>query len=414
MPIQEFRARGRTRLSELFALAEKAVANWDWSTLKQGDFAVVIAAAMTGKVQCSKELLRFIDAELEATTRPVLLGALCEAYMENWEVGADKTRRLAKMIIGKSASLPARWQVLFRRYPQLLDTERGAEALGHILAVDNSPFETLRSAGLPAPHGPGMMTEVHEAFIHALSPAETKATVDRILGWIAPAGQPKLIDVRAISAVRAILSPWRDRNCPEALRLHCVKELNRLFGDPRHRDADDSHIEEARIWLDLGHEYLRVMLKWLAGQSMEAIFEIVSRAESIRDTNEQWIKRKRFWMDLYKRGRIDEAWLALGKDSETAAANLYRRTGDPAYRNFGRQRSRSDTSILMMRIGEKIVVEGSHSFRVHVFDKPVQERPELYATDYDLGKIVLPLGDARTRVHDTGGNWMSWVMERIR
>ena len=67
---------------------------------------------------------------------------------------------------------------------------------------------------------------------------------------------------------------------------------------------------------------------------------------------------------------IQSIKLALGSKAVPHAKELYARTGDPSYMSFGHQGTRSDTCLLMMKIGSKTVVEGSHSFRVHVFPTP--------------------------------------------
>ena len=119
-------------------------------------------------------------------------------------------------------------------------------------------------------------------------------------------------------------------------------------------------------------------------------------------------------MGIYDQGRIDEAWVALGSKAVPHAKDLYARTGDPSYMSFGKQSTRNDTCLLIMRIGTKTIVEGSHSFRVHVFPTSTRTTPELYLGDYDLADILLPVGHHDARMHDTGGYWMGWVQRRIQ
>ncbi|MBV8112641.1 MAG: hypothetical protein JO012_23075, partial [Hyphomicrobiales bacterium] len=78
--------------------------------------------------------------------------------------------------------------------------------------------------------------------------------------------------------------------------------------------------------------------------------------------------------------------------------------------------SRSNTSLLILRIGGKIVVEGSHGYKVHVFDERNPAAPKLFQSHYDCERIRRSISDSATgaeakRSHN--GDWQGWVLERI-
>lgn len=192
--------------------------------------------------------------------------------------------------------------------------------------------------------------------------------------------------------------------CPADYREQCTARLIDRFGDPRR--------DKPAFWALVGGEGKRVLYKWLARKSMEAMFEVVTKAATDVDNARLWTNRKRFWLGLYEAGRIDEAWVVLGQEAVPFARALHEQTGDKSFLNYGRQSGRSDTSLLLMKIGSKTVVEGSHNFRVHIFPTRLRETPQLYSDSYDLDDIVLPANhdDARSHI----GGWMDWVRERIR
>jgi hypothetical protein len=66
-----------------------------------------------------------------------------------------------------------------------------------------------------------------------------------------------------------------------------------------------------------------------------------------------------------------------------------------------------------MKIGDKIVVEGSHNYQVHIFPVSWRAPPRLRQQEYDCEAIRLSLDQEHKRVHDAGGNWRSWILERI-
>ena len=72
---------------------------------------------------------------------------------------------------------------------------------------------------------------------------------------------------------------------------------------------------------------------------------------------------------------------------------------------------RSNTSLLIARIGNKIVVDGSHSYKVHVFPADHPRAPRVFETAYDCEEIRRTAPPAFARSHI--GDWQSWVRMRI-
>lgn len=61
-------------------------------------------------------------------------------------------------------------------------------------------------------------------------------------------------------------------------------------------------------------------------------------------------------------------------------------------------------------MGRKIVIEGSHSYKVHVFDSTNLRAPALYGDNYDCDDIRdIPGAKAKSHL----GYWQGWVMENI-
>ncbi len=72
--------------------------------------------------------------------------------------------------------------------------------------------------------------------------------------------------------------------------------------------------------------------------------------------------------------------------------------------------SRLYTSLLILKIGSKILVEGSHNYKIHVFRASSPTAPVLYQARYDCEMIRLAAG-AEAKSHN--GDWQGWVLERI-
>ena len=391
-------------LDVLVSRLTQAIRQWDWTRLTEGELAQVVRAWASRLVRVVADVEDFLLRELRCCTRRSLLGALCDGYFVGWVAQEPRTSELARIIQDRATWLPKSWQIVFRAIPESLDTAEGAVRLGRWMALQVDPYRAAIERGIAAPHGPGFMTQVHDAWMAALPEPTDETTIRRMLAWIHPTGAVMLEGDRATIVVARLLRPWGVRMPPKPLRTLLLNELIRHRGDPRR--------ENTHFWAQVGEDGQRTLLRWLAGQRMEAFLNVVSRSEEKVEAGSQWPARRRFWMGLYEEGRIDEAWPSYGTDAQAIADDLARTTGDLAYGSYGRQITKKNTSLMIMRIGLHIVVEGSHNFRVHVFRLGEATPLTLYQHQYDVEDFILPdpHPDARRHV----GNWMNWVREKIR
>ncbi|WP_420419744.1 EH signature domain-containing protein [Pacificispira sp.] len=387
----------------ILARVTRALRERSWKDVTTGDVAAALYVSFVEDRPLADDLRRFLDAEAQATTKPRLLDALARAYLDSWSADSPKTAFLQRRLVERSGILPQRWQALFRTSPDFLDLGSGPKLVGNRMVSAATPYQWLRSIGIAAPHGPGFMRLAHKAFLKQSPDAQDVGALDKLLSWAIPDGAPRLDDLGTAEVVDRILSPWTSRTCPINYREPCLARLIDRFGDPRH--------ENPAFWALVSEPHRRLLNKWLAKKSMEAMFEVVSEVEHGTSVD-HWPARRRFWMGLYEAGRIDEAWFALGDKAVPVAEALFRRTNDKSYRTYGRQASRADTCLLFMQIGGKTLVEGSHNFRIHIFPTPMRTTPQLYATRYELDELLLPFPHNDARMHS--GDWMGWVEDRIR
>lgn len=376
----------------------------NWQEISTGDVAITLRAYLLEEFPIADDLRNFLDAEAIATTNPRLLDALALVYLETWSSGSVKTAHLQSLLVARADILPHRWKNLFQTCPEFLDVETGPQLIGARMVTEITPYKWLFKAGLPAPHGLGFMQLAHTAFLKQSTDPETVSDLEKLLSWTSPDGAAKLDDKRTAEVIDRILSPWTSISCPADYREICLNRLIDLFGDPRR--------ENPAFWDLVMLPHRRVLIKWLARKSMEAMFQVVTEAEHDTGSHNPWLGRRRFWMGLYEQGHIDEAWFALGDKAIPIARNLHQRTGDKSYLSFGRQTSRKKTCLLFIRIGENIFVEGSNNFRIHAFPNPTRPPPQLYASNYDIDEILLPRPHDDARVHI--GDWKGWVKDRIR
>lgn len=394
--------------AELDILVEKladSISENAWDELAEGDVATVLRAFAGRSVDFPQSVESFLWRELSSCTRSNLLDALCEGFIHEWVPSDERTRSLARVISTRLNWLSKRYQNFFHTVPELFDLERGAITFGRWMAEQPNAFEAVRARRVNSPHDVGFMAYAHDAWLESLPQPTSKEIVDKVFAWITPSSAEPLIGDRGAAAVSRLLSPWRQSMPAPTLRAVLLERLMLAYGDPRNQNP--------QFWDRVGSEGKRVMLRWLAGRRMEAFIEVVSLAEDQGSHAGQWANRRSFWMGLYEQGLIDEAWVAFTRPASAHAIRLFKKTGDLAYSHFGeRVGARLDTCILIMHIARHVVVEGSHSFRIHVFSKTDPKAPKLYGDSYDVDDFLLPVKDTKNTQRHIG-DWMSWVRRRV-
>jgi hypothetical protein len=234
-----------------------------------------------------------------------------------------------------------------------------------------------------------------------------KSGLDKLFNWLRPAGQqPRMSG--AAEAITAILSHWKSREPSAELISHITQSLVSAYQDPR--------VSRGGTWSGVSDDALSVILRWLTGENIRFFLDTVTAVED----SHMWEPRRKFWLKLYEQGRIVGAWVAFSDEAERYARRSLARAGAGRTLSYGHQVAgggRRNTSLLILDMGSKIVVEGSHNYMVHVFRKNSPMTPQLYQRTYDCEAIRLirdhPRGFHEARVHDAPGNWRNWVQEKV-
>ncbi|WP_159945797.1 EH signature domain-containing protein [Rhizobium sp. 18065] len=391
-------------LDQIIDLLRTSVSNWEWNAVKVGDVALAIRAAYTSDAGVPVEVEKFLQREILATTSTAILQASCEVYMNAWVRGSPSSISLAHSIRDRSEHLPGSWAKCFKAMPELLDAEHAPEVVAARLVDKSDAFDWLTAAGVVAPHSGKLMRQVHYAWLHALPEASSVEVIQQIFAWVFPKQRPSLEGDLAASAVEKLLNPWLRSHPPADVRDILVHRIVEAFGDPRNQRAE--------FWALVTPAHRKVVVRWLAGESIDALLAIITKSTQTH----MWPPRHVFWKGLYDKGFVEEAWVALSPAAIRNAAVMFEETKDPVYTMTGSQMAggnRKDTCLLIMRIGRYTVVEGSHDYRIHVFESDDPAAPLFYQDTYDAEKIILPANHSDTRIHDGYGHWQRWVEQRL-
>lgn len=342
-------------------------------------------------------LRSFFIAEARESRIAAFRGGMMSVYLSTYEPGAEHTRDLASALSKGRTNLGPRWADLLANFPALLDARRAHESIAQQMLLMRDPWRELKESGVRSPHGPGLMSHVHLAYLKQIAEwLSTRTGIDTLVRWLKPDGQDAKVG-GAKEAIEALLHPWLSRNPAEDLRGHLVDELLRLYRDPR--------VARGGPWRLVGDQHLALVRRWLTEQSIVFFLDVVSEV----NRSHMWPERREFWLGLYEEGRVADAWVAFSSVAESRAKRIGK---DNSGRElvYGRQTGpRPDTSLLILRIGDCVVVEGSHSYKVQFFRSSNRDAPRLFGDTYDCDQIRYCSDDDQVHL----GDWQARVLEKL-
>ena len=355
------------------------------------------------------DLLQFLLDQVRPGVNRPYLRTLFRKYIETFEPESRLTRALAPVlkVHWREATLPV--EALVEQF-RIFDVELSpARVIAAFMAGQDEPFAVLRAVGVEAPHGPGLIAAAHPFFVSCLAPRIAKgepAATHTLLSWLKPAGEDDpLQGAGAAQAIDALLEPWKGQS-PDADLQHLIEaRLLAAYGDPR--------IRSSGVWSLVSPSARRVILKWLAGATIEVFFDIVTRA----DRTHMWSDRKRLWMDLFDDGLITQAWFALSDTGSNIAERL-RHQHDEIPLAFGRNRSSSSQDrnkcLLIMNVQGRWVVEGSHNFPTWVFPPGDLSVVVPYKDTYTCDQFRYIKGSEQPERIVHLGDWRNKVLTALR
>lgn len=345
----------------------------------------------------------FLYEELGSQESSKFLFGMLRVYIESYAPGSQHSRALSKNLKKTAERTADSAKVLLSNLPEILDPDKGHVRLAARMYKMDNPFQELRQLGLRSPHGEGFMDFTHASYSDRVQEdLVSKDKIDGYFTWLRPRGG-NAWEHGAVRGVEALIHPWLRSTPDDSIRSHLVETLIDMYGDPR--------IHQGGIWTGVADKYMKVIERWLTKEEMQFFIGVVNEAQT-SDTIHMWEARRDFWLELYEDEIIDAAWVAFSEKATIIARNVVN-TGevDLAYDRFGWQRARTNTSLLIMKIGDKIVVDGCHSYKTHVFDHRDPMAPELFGEGYDCNEIMDR--SPASKPHNSIPSWKSWVRDML-
>lgn len=377
-----------------------------WDDVKMSFVLRALKVAFNPNFRTREDVAPIIDfafEELEATTQSTFLNAMVAIYLSSYEPKADHSLDLGAQITAKRDLLSGKWRAIEETYPGLFDASRTHEDIAASMEDMDEPWQGLKAKGFPNPHAVGLMDHVHAAYVEKIRPnLHMESWLDVLFKWLNPEpGKRKTSG--SIHVIEAVLGHWVRKSPSDQTRQAITEHLINQYNDPRTNRS---------LWVGVSEDYMNVIFSWLTREDLRFFTSVVDATQ--RDP--QWQPRKKFWLKLYDEGLIEQAWVAFCPSAERYARTHLIRSGyADNVRRFAKQSkggTRSDTSILIMKIGSKIVVDGCHNYRTHIFNIDDPAAPKLFKREYDCDADVMDLAPW-SKAHNSIPAWSQWVRESI-
>lgn len=399
------RDREKLALNMLFR-----VQKWKWDDITTQRVISAAVAVFDEERRCRPDLApvrSFYLSEIASRDPGAFLDGMVGVYIDSFTPGSDHTRHLAKALAQRASDLGGRHRKLTEALPSLFRPDTAPLELGRLMLESDDPYTRLKQIGLNSPHTSGLAKTAQQFFIERVKPdlAGAKAR-QQLFNWLTPEKGP-VLQTGAGSAVEALLSVWRDKTPPDALRNELSEQIIAAWNDPR--------LHTGGIWSGFDPSLRAILLRWLTHQDMKFFCNMVTATQD----SHMWPPRRDFWLKLYDDKMIDEAWVAFGSEARRyAQQNLVRSGKTDMNRRFGRQLDRGGSrSLLIMRIGNKIVVDGCHSYRTHIFNREDDRAPKLYESTYYCDEIMDSAhrlyGGKKSKSHSGIEKWKQWVLQNV-
>ncbi|MBS8259337.1 hypothetical protein DYI23_03800 [Roseibium polysiphoniae] len=380
------------------------IQNWKWEDITTQHVISAAVAVFDDERRSRTDLepvRAFYLSEISTREPGAFLDGMVGVYVDSFTPGASHTKLLAQALGQRSAVLGGRHRKLTEALPSLFRPDAAPEELASIMLNADHPYAALKSMGLSSPHTAGLAKAAHKTFVDRIAPdLEEPDARSKLFNWLSPDHGP-VLQADAGPAVEALLSVWRNRTPPDALRNELSEYIIAGWNDPR--------LHTGGIWSGFDPDLKSVLLRWLTHQDMKFFCDMVTATQD----SHMWPPRRDFWLELYDDKMIDEAWVAFGSEARRyAQQNLVRSGKTDMNRRFGRQLDRGgSTSLLIMRIGNKIVVDGCHSYKTHIFRSDVKNAPKLYQSEYYCDDILR--ASRNSKPHNSISIWSQWVLQNV-
>ena len=391
----------------------------DWHDVNLSFVLAAAAAVFDVELRTRRKfskIRKFLYKQAETHQQEEFLSGMLWVYLESFESKAKHSRKLAEALEkSRGRMAPPEKRLLFSDLKGFLSYTDGPKKIADQLVkwIDDqkNPYDELCRCGLRDPHGAGFMKEVHEHLSNRVQKRlNTMDMIDKYFDWVRPSGMAPM-RVGAKKAIESLVQVWLDTNImndSEILNYMIAKLTDdTMYGHPHSLDGYSA------VWSSVDHEHRDFIVQRLIKENMDFFTKVISRAHDGRASKDMWEKRLEVWKsDFYDKGYIKDSCVAFSPTAtKIANVDLKDRGFEELERWIGVQRKVANTSLLIMKINSKIVVEGCHNYKTRIFNQDNHHTPKFRLKAYDAERIRHQASEAES--HHPIENWKRWVKRTL-
>jgi hypothetical protein len=320
---------------------------------------------------------------------------LVSAYCVHFDPTHPGIGAVARFLLLKLPDMSSEWRERHQAVGFFEPMQAPSKIAAGLLEADN-PREGLARLGLAGRRGSSglvahVFRKVAETVRRRLEQDGGLDEVRRLISWGSGDGKTLRFESERAALANALLLPWRRRSAPSPARREVERFLLSALKDLRlHPGRWGAVDDDAKI----------VMRRWLAENSLEQFLRVVDRVAPAY----QWKHRRAFWNAYFKKGVVQDAWVAFGREGATIARRVSDAGADEemTYGELVRP-PKPEQAVLLLRIGDLLVADWSHLGSVRIWCYGNDDAPELYAPHY--GTRNLRQGCDFEDTHDQHGHW---------
>ncbi|GGF76505.1 hypothetical protein GCM10011332_33140 [Terasakiella brassicae] len=355
------------------------------------------------------ELRDFFSKLVKVDPRPYLVQVFYNLYFETFQSGSVRTTLIKEILQVTYKRLRTDISELVEEF-DLLEPTQAPSSISYLMTDFDNPYDGLQEMGIAAPHSEGLMEECHLEFLKRLEKPLAdgdSSSILRLFKWLKPKQSIPPFELGATSAIEALLLPWKDRDPSQDTKKLIVDNLIAMFGDPR--------LNRSGPWMVMSDAVEQVIMRWLTEANLIAFLDIVGRVIKKEEPQNyhMWPDRRKFWESMWKKKRIQAAWVALSDAGRAEAKRIAMETGSKGLLGFANVNGDLHKCFLFLKCGNKIIAEGSHNFKVHVFDEKQDTCPKLFQSSYTINRIRHGNAQFGSFTHDAYRHWEQKVLQAL-
>ncbi len=333
-----------------------------------------------------------------------------------WLMDFDRKKPIVPKVLaglkGRLPRLPERSRELISRYPFLLSTSPDfSQAAVSLLKGEMSPDDRT---DLGLSFAGATTTEVASKLVRecALYLSKKKVDMDKLQEFKRLVAPNKVIDesVKLYAMIGLILGV-RSRPPGDAEVKDIANLIERNFADPVASTLKWPGVPEILGGETAREQCLKAVRKWQVFRSITLFFEIIERVVE-SENKHQFPLRRKFWMDHFDKGEVQDALVILGSQAQEEMKGLESQGDDYQSLKWAKlSGGPSDQCALLMKLGDTTVMEFSHSGRVRMWGKEDASAgvssgvPLLSELKYKAADLRADCPENQMFRHDTAGNW---------